>query len=46
VIGDDACRQFPVAKPLGPLGNYSESELDTLRRRISAWRSRGLFFVC
>jgi uncharacterized protein YecE (DUF72 family) len=58
VIGDDARRELPDAKPLGPLaylrlhygargrrGNYSESELDTWRRRISGWRSRRPVFV-
>jgi uncharacterized protein YecE (DUF72 family) len=58
VIGDDARRELPAGKPLGPLaylrlhyggrghrGNYSESELDTWRRRISAWRSRRPVFV-
>jgi uncharacterized protein YecE (DUF72 family) len=58
VIGDDARRELPDAKPIGPLaylrlhygargrrGNYSESELDTWRRRISGWRSRRPVFV-
>jgi uncharacterized protein YecE (DUF72 family) len=58
VIGDDARRELPDAKPLGPLaylrlhygargrrGNYSDSELDTWRRRISGWRSRRPVFV-
>lgn len=58
VIGDDARRELPRNRPLGPLaylrlhygargrrGNYSESELDTWRRRISAWRSRRPVFV-